>query len=69
MPSGALMSLATNSLLNLCAPHGWGEAAGLDGTDAPQGDAPNTGGKPAPLICTATEPGEGQDQARSLATC
>ena len=65
------MSLATNALLNVCSPHGW-EAAGLDGSgraeahaaDAPKGGEAG-GGKAAdgaPLVCTATEAGEGQDQ-------
>ena len=75
------MSLATNSLLNLCAAAGWAYA-GLDdrgaglaelgaGDTAPEGAKGGKGGKggkgvtPPPLICTATEPGEGQDQARA----
>ena len=70
------MSLATNALLNVCSPHGW-EAAGLDGpgpADAYAADAPKGGeaggGKAAdgaPLVCTATEAGEGRDQVRARA--
>ena len=72
LPSGALMSLATNSLLNLCTATGWAEAVTSDGVagdaagDAGLGGAEvhrDTGASAAPLVCAAVEPGEGSDQA------
>lgn len=72
LPSGALMSLATNSLLNLCTATGWAEAVTSDGAagdasgDAGLGGAEvhrDTGASAAPLVCAAVEPGEGSDQA------
>lgn len=60
LPSGALMSLATNALLNLCAPHGW------ELGDVQTGGAPAAEKQEAPLVCTGTEASAGQDQAHKL---
>ena len=67
LPSGALMSLATNALLNLCAPHGWdlGDVQTGDTGDAAAAAAAETW-KDAPLVCTGTEAGAAQDQAHKL---
>ena len=54
---GALMSLATNSLLNLCAPHGWDDVAAPD---------TSSGAEPAPLVCTGVEAGAAHDQSHRL---
>ena len=56
MPSGALMALGTNSLLNLCAPHGW------DGVEL----VPGAEKQKAPLICAGEEAGAGHDQSHRL---
>tara|TARA_B110001452_G_scaffold211691_1_gene182205 strand:- start:486 stop:758 length:273 start_codon:yes stop_codon:yes gene_type:complete len=72
LPSGALMALATNALLNLCAPHGWdlGDVqtggTGGAGLGAATAKSATEAWQEAPLVCTGTEAGEAQDQAHQL---
>ena len=64
LPGGGVMSLATNSLLNLCAPHGWDAALGTGTDAAPDPAAPSaTAGavKGPQLVCAAAEPGDGSN--------